>query len=601
MHSAMDSLILQVGLAGPLVLCLIIYTAAQRQAREINRTLSVLLTMILFWMVGMVVGSRETAYPIWATLLLVPPSCFMAPLFLLLMLRYARVEVFERRSAARTALLAPFWFFMLAFFTNDWHGLMVDARGLLSNEVALSSAGALFWAFQLWSNGVAAAALVLCMKIAWRSDSASERRSMWLLCAAALAPLAAHLSHLLQWVPSRYPMTPGSLGITSLLIVAAIRKYRLLDVQPIARRDVVEASSDGVIIADVDEIVVDLNPAAAKLLGTERDTACGRPLEELLGELGAPDRSKFLSEMLCTLRSGETPARGEIETRDGHILEISAGLPSDSQGQLAGYFLVLRDRSNERRAERLLHQSQKLESVGVLAAGIAHEVNNPLSFVRSNFAHLKHLSDLVRDELGALPAKVVEELRDMPEVIDESVSGLDRIQLIVQGLLRFSRMPSGHRVECNVNDVIREAARFATLDRSATAQLEMDLVADLPAVEASPEQLTQVLLNLFLNAKHALKGSSSPRIVASTRRSDDGVEIRVTDNGPGIPIEIREKVFDPFFTTGAPGDGTGLGLTITFDIVREHGGTLELEAPANGGACFVIRLPAIADAVFEGA
>ncbi len=590
MGFAMDPLIVQTGIAGPLVFALILHTARQRQANAIHGNLSALLAMILLWMIGMVVGSPEAASPLWTTLLLVPPSCFMAPLFLLLMLRYARIEVFEERPAARMALMAPFWFFMLAFFTNDQHGLMADSRALVSNEAAMSNAGPLFWAFQVWSNGVAGLALLLCVRIGWKSGSATERRSMWLLCAAAVAPLTAHLSHMFRLIPIDYPLTPGSLGLTAVLIVAAIQKYKLLDVQPIARRDVVEASRDGVIIADVDEIVVDLNPAAAMLLHTKREAACGQPLEQLLGELGAPDPEKYLPAMLGAIRLGRTPPRGEIETREGFVLEISADLPSDSRGRHAGYFVVLRDRSNERRAERLLHQSQKLESVGVLAAGIAHEVNNPLSFVRSNFAHLKHLSDLVYDELSLLPRKIAEELRDMPDVIEESVSGLDRIQLIVQGLLRFSRMPSGRRVKCNVNDVVREAAHFASLDRSAPALLDVEL-DDLPEVDASPEQLTQVFLNLFLNAKHALKGTRDPCIVASTRSCEGWVEVRVLDNGPGVPDDIRDKVFDPFFTTGAPGEGTGLGLTITFDIVREHGGTLELETPAEGGACFVIRLP----------
>jgi signal transduction histidine kinase len=143
--------------------------------------------------------------------------------------------------------------------------------------------------------------------------------------------------------------------------------------------------------------------------------------------------------------------------------------------------------------------------------------------------------------------------------------------------------------------VVAEAARFASLDRGARVRLELQLGRDLPAVLASPDQLVQVLLNLFLNAQHALVDRAGARIVVSTAVADGGVEIRVADNGPGVPEPIRDKIFDPFFTTSAPNHGTGLGLSIAFDIVREHGGSLELTNPADGGACFVVRLPVSAD------
>jgi two-component system NtrC family sensor kinase len=122
-------------------------------------------------------------------------------------------------------------------------------------------------------------------------------------------------------------------------------------------------------------------------------------------------------------------------------------------------------------------------------------------------------------------------------------------------------------------------------------RLESRLAEGLPCIEAAPDQLVQVLLNLLLNAKQVLKDRRDATIVASTSAVDGQVEIRIADNGPGIPEPIRNRIFDPFFTTRPPNEGTGLGLSIALDIVSRHGGTLELDDAATRGACFVVRLP----------
>jgi signal transduction histidine kinase len=291
------------------------------------------------------------------------------------------------------------------------------------------------------------------------------------------------------------------------------------------------------------------------------------------------------------LRRNAPRSHVEIETGQARILELGSGCLRDAAGEGVGYFAVLRDRTAEHRAERLLHQSQKLESVGVLAAGVAHEVNNPLAFVRANIAQLQQLASLLEETREELPKEVASASEEMQEILDESLTGLDRMREIVKGLLRFSRTSSGRLEACDLNAIVEEAARFASLDRGSLVQLELRLADGLPQVDASPEQLAQVLLNLFLNAAHALADRPGASIVATTRACGDGVEVRVVDNGPGVPEAIRERIFDPFFTTRAPNEGTGLGLAIAFDIVRKHGGNLELENPAAGGACFKLTLP----------
>jgi PAS domain S-box-containing protein len=592
----MRALILQVGIAGPLVLALIVHTAQRADRNPLQRTLLWLLGMILTWMVGMVVHAQgEASLRPLAALLLLPPACFMAPLFCLMMLHYARADFLEQHPSARWALLAPFFLFLAGFATHAWHGQMAGMSDDLTRLTPVDQVGPLFWAFQIWSNAVALIGFGICLRIAIHAPSPDERRRVVLICASALLPLIVHGLFTFRVLPLDFPLTPSALGVTSLLLVIGIQRYRLLEVQPVARRDVIEASSDAVIVADMDERVVDLNPAAAALLGEPRDALCGASLGEVLRRLGPTQPDKVFEQLLGVLRRGETAALSELETASGRVLELSAGTPRDGSGVRAGHFVVLRDRSTERRVERLLLQSQKLESVGVLAAGVAHEVNNPLAFVRANLAHLRAVASVLEERSDELPKEVVAAAGDMPDVVDESIAGLERIQEIVRGLLRFSRMPSGQLEACDANAIVSEAVRFASLDRAASVQLESRLAKDLPRIEAAADQLVQVILNLLLNAKHALEGQRDARIVASTRSEAGQVEIRIADNGPGVPDAIRTRIFDPFFTTRPPNEGTGLGLSIALDIVSRHGGTLELDDTVAAGACFLVRLPSQLD------
>jgi signal transduction histidine kinase len=233
--------------------------------------------------------------------------------------------------------------------------------------------------------------------------------------------------------------------------------------------------------------------------------------------------------------------------------------------------------------------------VGVLAAGVAHEVNNPLAYVRSNLVHLQSVSSGIEKHLrlDSSDSDDAADLLEIPEVLGESIEGLDRIARIVAGLLRFSRVPDEKAREIDVHQVVDEALRLAALERDSAVHVEMRGEATpLPPVLGSPERLIQVLLNLFLNGKQALANQPDARILADTRLEEGEVVIRVRDNGPGIAEELQARIFDPFFTTRGPDEGTGLGLSIAFDIVQEHGGTLEVESTPGEGTCFVIRLPA---------
>lgn len=582
---------LQIGVASSLMLALIVYTTLRGDRSGLSRTLRWLLVMILCWAIGMAVADRPDVPQSLKLALTVPPACFMSPLFFLLMLRYGRIGPFIDRPRTEWALMAPFAVFMVLFFTNDYHGLMRNPIDGLTRPAAFESGTPLFWAFQAGSMATALAGVGVCMRLAWTSTLRTTRQSMILLAVAATLPLVSHLVWILNLTSIDFPLTPAALSVTSCLVVMAIMRYQLLDVQPIARRDVIEASKEAVIVANIDLVIVDVNPAAAVLLGLDRNVMLGRSLSEVAGCFVGTRPEGALATLLTNLEENRAANSIEFQTEDGRTFEASAGRPIDLDGFHAGYFLVLSDRSSERQAQQLLYQSQKLESIGILAAGVAHEVNNPLSFVRANFEHLGQLAMSVETSLNRLPKDLADQLQDVPEIVEESIAGLNRIQSVVKGLLGFAHMPTERRDDVDCNAIVTDAIRFASLGSNANLTIHTRLTPGLPRFMGVHEQLVQVLLNLLLNARISLADWPEPTISVSSRQTQAGIEICVEDNGPGVPESIRDRIFDPFFTTRDPSKGTGLGLAIAVDIVRNHNGELILETPTAGGARFIVKLP----------
>jgi signal transduction histidine kinase len=236
-------------------------------------------------------------------------------------------------------------------------------------------------------------------------------------------------------------------------------------------------------------------------------------------------------------------------------------------------------------AERHRTQSEKLATVGRLAASVMHEINNPLAFVRSNL-------DFLRSEVLAqqLPEAAKAELQ---EVFEETRTGVERINQIVQDLKGFSRMDVEEPSECALADVVSDAARLAGMRLKHVAKLKVEMPEGLPEVFATRRRLAQVLLNLMVNAGDALEEAKVQGGEVRVTGAVEGgrVVLRVEDNGPGIPPEVLSKLFEPFFTTKGPEKGTGLGLTISRELVERFGGTLRAENRPEGGARMLLELP----------
>jgi signal transduction histidine kinase len=298
----------------------------------------------------------------------------------------------------------------------------------------------------------------------------------------------------------------------------------------------------------------------------------GRPVERVLAA----------AQELQDAAPRELPLIGEAGIgldQAALAFERTAAALSEERARLAGKVAELTGANRAlAEARASLVRSEKLATVGRLAAGIAHEVGNPLGAV-AGYAELAR---------ARLPRDADPQVR---EALERIATAADRIDRIVRDLLDFAR-PSPLEVRpVALGSAVEAAERLASVQaRFREVQVARDLPADLPPVLGDERHLSQVVLNLLLNAGDAMKGRG--RVEVRVRRSGDQVQLSVTDTGPGIPAEDLPRVFDPFFTTKEPGQGSGLGLAICHSIVESMGGSIDAASPPGGGATFVVRLRA---------
>ena len=260
-------------------------------------------------------------------------------------------------------------------------------------------------------------------------------------------------------------------------------------------------------------------------------------------------------------------------------------------------------------AQQQMVQQEKLASIGQLAAGVAHEINNPTGYVYSNLQSLKKYSQELADTLLALKnqtetdkAKALSAfqanwkehdidfiLQDLPELLGQSLKGVERIIKIVRGLSRFSHINEDKAEYLNLNELLDSTIELLWNEIKHKAKMVKDY-GELPLVKANANQLSQVFVNLIMNALQAMEKDGT--LTVSTRPRNRRVEILVQDTGAGIAPEHLSKIFDPFFTTKPVGQGTGLGLSISYEIVKAHGGDIQVQSEQWKGTTFTITLPA---------
>ncbi|MEM7413139.1 MAG: ATP-binding protein [Myxococcota bacterium] len=369
------------------------------------------------------------------------------------------------------------------------------------------------------------------------------------------------------------PLIPSVFAPVALLSLYLHARFGQSPLTPSrAAEEILASLPDGVALHRSDGRIRFANPALARLAGTSVEALEGKPMDALLQPGDAHDRFELIF--------GDGP-RIPVAARS-HTLHTERGI------QL-GEVTVVRDLREVSDLRHQLLTSARLAAVGELAAGIAHEINNPLAFVRSNLSQLEARWKQLRDRRRDLGPEFASAFSDTGELLEESLEGIDRAVEIVRSVNRFAHSGSDARESVDVRQLLEDSLRIASIQLRDRVEVWSEFESDLPPVRGAAQQLRQVFLNLVVNAAQAVDDGGT--VFLATRVEQDEVVVAVADDGCGIPRDVVDRIFDPFFTTKAVGVGTGLGLGIAHRIVESHGGTIEVETADGRGSVFRVRLP----------
>jgi two-component system sensor histidine kinase HupT/HoxJ len=376
--------------------------------------------------------------------------------------------------------------------------------------------------------------------------------------------------------------------------------------------------TDAVVACDNHGRITKVNAAMVELSGVPESRVLGHPITEVLADPQCEASKNFLHDVII----GHPIRDVEIDVRDGKggaaPLAVNGSPMLNYRGQRIGMALVGRPVGELRRAYRALdlaHQSltrtqqqlvvsEKMAALGRVVAGVAHELNNPISFIFGNMHALNRYCEAITRYLDVRPdetgpdgfatlrqaLKIDAIAADIGPLIEGTMEGAERVRAIVEDLRRFSSNQREQPETFNISRVIRTAVEWVLKAERIKPAVELDLPENLEAT-LRKGHLHQVMVNLVQNAFDVIAGRPDPKVVVHVRAERDTVVIEVADNGAGIPRSNLDRIFEPFFTTKPIGKGTGLGLYVSYGLIKEQGGDLTAANRPEGGASFTIRLP----------
>ncbi|MEM9562667.1 MAG: ATP-binding protein [Actinomycetota bacterium] len=383
--------------------------------------------------------------------------------------------------------------------------------------------------------------------------------------------------------------------------------------------DVLASMHAAVVITDERGVIRSVGGRTEELTGRSHHELLDEPIDSVLVLDPPPVDVAAIAELASDAHEGEL-----VGSSDRRIPVLVAASTLGDDG-ITGAVFTATDISERKRLELELRHAQRLESIGELAAGVAHEINTPIQYVSDGARFVgEAVDDLLTlvaaydpvlavaagiDE-AADPVAAVAHVKDeielpfladeLPGAVKRTLDGVDRVATIVQALKQFSHPGSEELMPVDVNALIENTLTVARGEYKYVAEIELAL-GDVPEIMGDPGDLGQVLLNLVINASHAIADHRSAtgveglgRIAIGTSADDEAVTIHVADNGGGIPAEIRDRVFEPFFTTKEPGRGTGQGLAISHNqVVKKHDGRIDFDVEDGVGTTFRIWLPRV--------
>ncbi len=376
-----------------------------------------------------------------------------------------------------------------------------------------------------------------------------------------------------------------------------------------------DSINDSISLIDTDQRIIRCNLATSLLLGREFTDIIGQPCWKLFYDADAPIDDCPMGKARLSLRSETSTIK-----HAGRWLEVTVDPIVSGHDVMTGAVHLVRDVTERIQGEEALRdmqaqmmQNDKLATIGQLAAGVAHEINNPMGFVGSNMMTLaKYVEkyncyiDLIEGEMRACSSGILPEqvqalrqslkldyvMRDISVLVEESNEGIERVKRIVQDLRTFSRADSSDVGSADLNSCLDSTINIVINEIKYVAELKRDY-GDLPKVQCNAQQINQVFMNLLINAVHAIqaRGEEIGVIIVRTWCDRDNAFVSISDNGCGIAPESCGKIFDAFYTTKDVGKGTGLGLSISSGLIRKHGGEILVASEVGVGSTFTIRLP----------
>ncbi|MBI4538716.1 MAG: response regulator [Gemmatimonadetes bacterium] len=346
-------------------------------------------------------------------------------------------------------------------------------------------------------------------------------------------------------------------------------------------------ASEAILVLDAAGRILEANARAGELLASPLEALSAQRLEAFV----APDDLEYFRVQLAKLPESRSAEANDLNVvrADGRRVrcDFSASVTRGDGDELV--LAMLRDATDRVARERQTIQLERLATMGMLTAGIVHEISNPISFLATSLDRILECAERL---VAAEDPRLATEAREVLGTAREMRQATAQIVHVVRYLKTFARADEEDLAEVDVNECAESAAVIAWNEIKYRATLEKDY-AELPRIVASRSRLQQVLVNLLVNAAHAVEegGPERNRIRLETRLEGEWLHVSVADNGRGIPPDVRERLFEPFFTTKPAGTGTGLGLYVTRQIVASYGGEIEVESELGRGATFTVRLP----------
>ncbi|MCK6264048.1 PAS domain S-box protein [Vibrio sp. ZSDE26] len=462
-------------------------------------------------------------------------------------------------------------------------------------------------------------AAVMGLSVAAMHYTAMQAASFYSLGAGMGEGHQSSSTHIIAIIVAAFVLLIMSATILCSIVDARLQSAELSVQARITReQDIVNNLADGLIIFDEKGLVESLNYKSWEMFESQHSDNNKFNIQQLMPSF---DLSK-LNEYLTASTSNRNAISIDAQTEGGKIfpVEISISPMSTLSGDNRLYNCIVRDISKRIELESQLRQAQKLESIGHLTAGIAHEINTPTQYVSDNtaflkdafqncFASLSEIKELTKsyNQSSNLGNKLdFEEIwskhdlefmsQEVPLAIGQSLEGLQRISHIVGAMKSFSHSNHDEKLMVDINEAIESTITVARGEWRYVAAVETNFSNDLPAISCYRDPFNQVILNIIINAAHAIKdkhGDAGQGLIKiSTRAEEPWLIIEIEDNGSGMPKEVSERIFDPFFTTKEVGKGTGQGLSIAYSVVVEqHNGFIEVDSQHNEGTTFTIKLP----------